>query len=457
MINQGPSPDLILRYSKNLPRYTSYPTALQFQPFSEEKWRRELKEYLNETPAAPVSIYCHLPFCRSLCYFCACNKVIAKDRSGVEPYLQTLETEIRITRELLGGEAPPILQLHWGGGSPNFLTPEEMTRLYQTIRRAFPNIKEEADISAELDPRTTTRDQLKTLRELGFNRISLGIQDFDAKVQKAVNRLQSFESTEALCTEARSFGFKGINIDLIYGLPLQTLTGFQKTVELVSRLRPDRIALYGYAHVTWIKKTQKVFDKMPLPDPNERIALFQSALSYFTAEGYDYIGMDHFALPSDSLFSAKKSGTIHRNFMGYSTHPTNALLGFGVSAISTLPAAFMQNNRSLKAYTTKLSQESLPCERGLRRSWEDRWRAALIEQIMCRGQVDFLHFQEDWGVDIWPLFAQRAALAMIKDGLIEVSPSTLGVTPLGRFFLRNIAALADANDSADSGRYSSAV
>lgn len=436
---------LIERYAKQLPRYTSYPAAVEFSTkFDKDAWMSALQKDLASYSGEPISIYCHLPFCRSLCYFCACNKIIAKDSRDVDPYLAALMQEIAIYRSCFA-DSPPIAQIHWGGGSPNFLTPIEMKALFDAIKRAFPEIKPNADISVELDPRTTTREQLQVLRELGFNRISFGVQDFDPEVQRTINRIQSFECTALLCEEARKLGFLGINIDLIYGLPSQTPESYDRTIDLVCSLRPDRIALYGYAHVTWIKKTQKVFERAHLPSPLERIQLFSSAIKRLCSDGYEYIGMDHFALAEDSLVKAKADGTLHRNFMGYTTHKTPILLGCGLSAISMVPGAFAQNYRGLEEYLKCIEKGALPTERGFALSKEDRWRGALIQEIMCKGEVDFSHFQKHWGEDL-PVRCSKeldALTPLVDDGLLTVSPSGLKTTSCGRFFLRNIASAFD--------------
>lgn len=434
--------DLILRYSKQLPRYTSYPTALEFTPqFTEHNWRNSLLSYIESNKQPSLSLYCHIPFCRSLCYFCACNKIITKTRDEVRPYLTGIIKEIGLYSSMFG-ESASISQLHWGGGSPNFLNPAEIAELFTAIKNVFPNFLPDADISIELDPRTTMSLQLKTLRDLGFHRISLGVQDFAPEVQSVINRVQSFESTELLCNEARNFGFKSINLDLIYGLPLQTIESFQKTLKLVESLRPDRIALYGYAHVSWKSKTQRVFDKLPLPEAKERLELFCMAVEFLVSRGYEYIGMDHFALPGDDLFKAYQDGTLHRNFMGYTTHKNSALLGFGVSAISTLPDAFSQNNRSIKEYLEKIKSGHFPIERGVTRSIEDKWRGALIQEIMCRGRIDRIKFQREWGITLNT--NEKLLEDPLKDSLIEVSSDEISVTKLGRFFLRNIASGFDS-------------
>ncbi|MCO6432057.1 MAG: oxygen-independent coproporphyrinogen III oxidase [Deltaproteobacteria bacterium] len=436
--------ELIQRYGNNLPRYTSYPTAAEFTPtFGSPDWEKDLFRELQENPESPISIYCHLPFCVSLCYFCACNKIISKKRDPVEPYLNALRSEIS---QLAGrfSRLPAVAQLHWGGGTPNYLTPQEIDILMNELRRNFPKFLQGADISIELDPRTVSNHHLQTLHTLGFNRLSFGVQDFDPEVQRVINRIQPYEAVARLCNESRALGFGGINMDLIYGLPKQSEKSFESTLEKVCRLRPDRIALYGYAHVTWVSKTQRVFDKHARPSSDLRLKLFQLALQRLAGEGYRYIGMDHFALAKDPMAAACEDGTLHRNFMGYSTHKTATLLGFGMSSISTIPGAYAQNYRAIKEYTAAVREGRIPVERGLRRSAEDRWRGAAIQSVMCSQPIYFEEFERSWGIDLRDTMRLEIVQALKDDALAEVDDEKLAVTPKGRFFLRNIAAIFDS-------------
>ena len=308
---------LINAYSTQGPRYTSYPTAVEFtNSFNSDSW----KKFLIADAHLSTALYFHLPFCNSLCYFCACNKIIARSREGVAPYLQTLFKELKTYQELLDTKNIEIEQIHWGGGTPNYLLPDEMIELHQRTLEIFPKVENDADISVEIDPRTISSEHLSTLRKLGFNRLSMGVQDFDPFVQETINRIQPYELTRDVCLEARDVGFEGLNIDLIYGLPNQTTKGFSSTLEKILEIKPERIALYGYAHVTWIKKVQKALERSHLPTPEERIDLFLQAYQMLVSAGYLHIGMDHFALPSDELSIAQDSGKLNRNFMGYTTH-----------------------------------------------------------------------------------------------------------------------------------------
>jgi len=435
--------ELIKRYSTAVPRYTSYPTAVEFKDdFSALDWRELLALEFSRERA--LSLYFHIPFCRKLCYFCACNKVITEDRGLATPYIKALESELNSISAF--ASAQPIQQIHWGGGSPNFLSPAEMAELHWQTLRYFPNLKPDAEVSVELDPRTTTSEQLQTLRAIGFNRISFGVQDFDKEVQVTINRVQSFDETLALAESGREFGFEGINLDLIYGLPQQTLEGFSATLKQVLAIRPDRIALYGYAHVTWLQKVQNSFKKFHLPTPGERIALFQIAVKELMDGGYEHIGLDHFALPDDSLSIAAKDGSLNRNFMGYTTHRGATLLGFGASSISTLSSGFAQNEKDPQKYQDKVATGELAVVKGLKRTEDDIWRGELIERILCAGRIDFEMFEKEYGLDprIQMPDAITALSDLISDNLVSYDGKTLAVTPLGRFFARNIASIFDA-------------
>jgi oxygen-independent coproporphyrinogen III oxidase len=436
---------LIEKYSVAGPRYTSYPTAVEFtNNFGRREWIREL-ESLKEQDEGNYSLYLHLPFCPSLCLFCACHKVITKEREVVAPYLTALRREIEAYQEVLPTN-PKIEQLHWGGGSPNYFAPAEMELLGKYLREAFPNWLPDADISVELDPRTTSKEQLLSLRAIGFNRVSMGVQDFDASVQEAVNRIQSFESTAQLVQDSRALGFHSVGIDLIYGLPAQNLKGFDETLNHVLTLRPGRIALYGYAHVTWRTKVQKALTSRDLPTPQERIRLFMKGVERLTEAGYEYIGMDHFALPEDSLALAAKNGSLNRNFMGYTTHRGVKLIGMGASSISTLPDAFAQNVRDISAYQEAVELNGLPVDRGVKRTSEDKLRGEIIENLLCHGAINFKEFESKWRIPFLQKF--KECIGALKDfeadDILRLSSSDLTLTPRGRFFMRNVAMVFDA-------------
>ena len=446
--------ELCQRYAVQGPRYTSYPTAIEFHAgVDAERWRAAVIRDLKSAPATdvgrlPLSLYVHLPFCKSLCYFCACNKIISQDESVVEPYLQLLFREMELYRELLDevGRDFEVEQLHWGGGTPNYLSPEQMVRLQLHTRKLFPTFGADADISAELDPRHCTQEHLDVLRDTGFNRVSFGVQDFAEEVQQSINRIQPYEMTSRLVEWVRERNFSSVNIDLIYGLPAQTLEGFVETVKQILSIRPDRIALYGYAHVTWTVKVQKALERKHLPTPPERIQIFLRALSLFNEAGYRYIGMDHLALPEDSLSTALDTGRLNRNFMGYSSHRGTSILGFGVSSISSTDGAFAQNTKSMELYREHVTKGIVPVERGYERSDEDRLRGEVIETIMCQGDLDVRAFAARWQIDFWEHFgAVWAGLeGFAADGLIELSPQRVRLTTLGKLFARNIAMLFDA-------------
>ncbi len=444
-----PLQDLIAKYAGiQCPRYTSYPTAVEFQPtFHDREWKSALQSDLasrgDRNPA--LALYFHIPFCRTLCFFCACNKVVTKNRAIVAPYLAALRKEIDCYATLLpfGLE---VEQLHWGGGTPNYLTCTEITELYGYCRERFPNFAPDADVSIELDPRTTSFEQLVTLREIGFTRLSFGVQDFDSAVQRIVNRIQPYTMAESLITSARELGFSSIGIDLIYGLPGQTLESFGKTLAMVKRLRPDRISLFGYAHVTWKSKAQASFDPMLLPNAQARIALLTAGIESFLNAGYKSIGMDHFALPEDSLALAMEHGTLNRNFMGFSTHKDAWVIGCGASAVSSIPGAFAQNSKDLAVYQRQVNELGLSVERGVVRTRDDQLRSEIIEKILCGNGVDIDELERHWKIDFWEYFAstRRALLDFVQQGLITLSLSHFEVTEIGRLFARNIAMVFDA-------------
>ncbi len=445
-LSDGSLNRLIEKYSTSGPRYTSYPTAVEFHSgFDSAEWMQTLesdREIRKSTDG--FSLYFHIPFCPSLCYFCACNKVITRDESVTEPYLSAVRNELAMYRSLVGDV--PVEQIHWGGGTPNFLSPESMRRLHGDCLAAFPTLTADADVSIEVDPRTCSDAHIRTLVDLGFNRLSMGVQDFDARVQSLVNRVQPFELTKRVSDEARALGIQSVNVDLIYGLPDQSVDGFRKTIEQILEIRPDRIALYGYAHVTWLKKVQKALEKAHLPTPSERVAIFLEALRMLTEAGYEYIGLDHFALPNDSLSLARRSGKLNRNFMGYSTHRGARLIGIGPSAISTFPEAFAQNTKDVALYQAGMGEKRFVTERGLRRSIDDQIRGDVIESILCLGTLDLKDFQTKWRYDFWSYFAHVLPTfdSFFRDGLLEYSSDSITLSPFGHLFSRNIAMAFDA-------------
>ena len=438
------------------PRYTSYPTADRFvEAFGPAEYRQALAQRAQGAVVggtAPLSLYIHIPFCESVCYYCACNKVITKHHERGAEYLDALKIEIELHAEMLGrGQA--VSQLHFGGGSPTFLSDEELARLMADLRSVF-KLTPSAEVSIEVDPRTATPERLEHLAGLGFNRISFGIQDFDPAVQQAVHRVQSYESVESLISAARRLKFESINADLIYGLPKQTPESFARTIAQVARLRPDRIALYSYAHLPQRFKPQRRIMAADLPPPDHRIRMLGDAIAGFIGHDYVYIGMDHFALPGDSLAAAKRQGRLHRNFQGYSTQPDCDLVALGVSSIGRMGATYSQNAKTLPEYYDALRQGQFPIVRGLTLTRDDLVRRAVIMALMCQGRVEFESIELAHLVRMKEYFAQELAALqpMIEGGLVEVSDDSIQVTATGWFFVRGVAMTFDKNLQADKVR-----
>ena len=438
------------------PRYTSYPTADRFvEAFGHNEYRQALRQRAQGAVvggAPPLSLYVHIPFCEALCYYCACNKIITKHHSRGREYLQLLEKEVALHAGELG-KAQTITQLHLGGGSPTFLDDDELSDLMALLCKTFkpaPN----AEIAIEVDPRTATRERLRHLAALGFNRISFGIQDFDPDVQAAVHRIQSFESVRELVAEARALRFESINADLIYGLPKQTPASFKHTIAQVAELRPTRIALYAYAHLPHRFKPQRRIDASALPTAEQRIDMLRSALSGFIGNGYTYIGMDHFALPTDSLAVAKRQGRLHRNFQGYSTQPDCDLISLGVSGIGRIGATYSQNAKTLPEYSDALAQHEFPIVHGLALTRDDLMRRTVIMALMCQGRVDFESVELAHLINFREAFAaELTQLASLQEmGLVQVTEQAIQVTATGWFFVRAVAMVFDRHLRADRVR-----
>lgn len=429
------TPELLARLSKPGPRYTSYPTAVAFhERFGPEDHARALGRL--GAAGQPLSLYVHLPFCRSLCHYCACNVVITKKAGVAGDYLDLLEREADLVSAALGA-TPRVSQLHLGGGTPTYLTVEELERLHALLARRF-DLSATEEQAVEIDPRVTSREQLAALARLGWNRASFGVQDFDPEVQRAVNRRQTVAQTEALMTAARELGYRGINIDLIYGLPFQREETFARTLDEVLRLRPDRVALYSYAHVPWMRVAQTRFDRRsyPLPGPEEKYALFRAAVRAFLDAGYRHLGMDHFALPEDELAQGLARGTLHRNFQGYTVRRADDLLGLGLSAISDLAGVYAQNEKDLPTWKAAIEAGRLPTSRGFAMSDDDHTRRQLIMALMTGSALppDLARdYPEEW----------EALGDLEADGLVVRGERDLTVTPLGRFFIRNVAMVFD--------------
>ncbi len=440
------SDELLSRMDKSGPRYTSYPTADRFtDTFDEADLRRALAQRVagGFGSASPLSVYVHVPFCASICYYCACNKIITKDHDRARLYAETVLKELDLVcRDI--GPGQPVSQLHFGGGTPTFMSDVQLSDLMQGLRQRL-NFAERGEYSIEIDPRTVDRSRLEHLRSLGFNRVSFGVQDFDPQVQEAVHRIQPFESVERLMSDARDLGFQSINVDLIYGLPRQTAQTFTRTVRQVASLRPDRIALYGYAHLPTRFKPQRRIVPAELPSGGQRVGMLSQALSGFLAEGYQYIGMDHFALPDDPLAQAKRQGRLHRNFQGYSTQPDCDLIALGVSAISRVGATYSQNAKTLDEYQYRLNQGQLPVVRGLTLSRDDLVRRAVIMSIMCHGRLNYESVSLAHLIDARQHFASEleALQPLADDGLLTLDADGFELTALGWYFVRSVAMVFD--------------
>jgi oxygen-independent coproporphyrinogen-3 oxidase len=439
-------PDLLRRYDRPGPRYTSYPTAPQFHPGFGEAALREAATASNGDPIPRrLSLYVHVPFCASPCFYCGCNRIITRDKARGEAYLARLYREIALTAQLFDRDRE-VIQLHFGGGTPNFLSPQQLREAVDTLRSHFHfSSARERDISIELDPRFVSPEDIAVLADIGFNRASFGVQDFDPEVQVAVNRIQSVAETRAVVDACRANGFRSVNVDLIYGLPRQNREGFARTLDIVTDMRPDRIAVYGYAHLPQLFKPQRQIVAEDLPDAETKLGLLQLAITKLTAAGYVYIGMDHFALPDDDLATAQARGGLHRNFMGYTTHADSDLIGLGVSAISHIGDSFSQNPRDLPSWQIALDEGRLPVFRGMRLDEDDQLRADLIQALMCQGEVPVRALERRYGIDFDDYFADAIAKLqpLAEDGLVRLEPDRIAVTSRGRLLLRNIAMCFD--------------
>ena len=438
------------------PRYTSYPTADRFvEAFGSEQYRQALRQRTSGARVGGVpalSLYVHIPFCESVCYYCACNKIITKHKSRGAEYLYWLEREVEMHRAELGS-AQPVSQLHLGGGSPTFLSDDELGSLMALLKRSF-KVQPGAELSIEVDPRTANRERLRNLAAMGFNRVSLGVQDFDADVQQAVHRVQSYEMVHELVAEARALKFESINADLIYGLPKQTPESFRRTIAQVAQMRPSRIALYAYAHLPERFKPQRRIHAAELPRGEQRVRMLGDAIAGFIGNGYVYIGMDHFALPGDALAVARRQGRLHRNFQGYTTQPDADLVALGVSSIGRIGATYSQNAKTLEEYQDALAQGRFPVVRGLALTRDDLLRRAVIMALMCQGRVEFESIELAHLVKAREVFA--AELEQMRElqrlGLVVVDEREIQVTATGWYFIRAIAMVFDRHLQSDRAR-----
>jgi len=448
------------RFVIDVPRYTSYPTAAEFSTEIGPEAHAKQLVALGAYGDGPVSLYVHLPFCAEVCHFCGCHALVARTPERIDRYVRALDREAALVAGLLG-EGRQVAELHFGGGSPSLLEAGAFSALIASLRRAFA-ILPDAAVSIEADPRTTDRGKMETYRREGVERISFGFQDLDDDVQRAIGRNQSAAVSRAAYETAREVGFSGINVDLCYGLPAQTRATFAATVDTVVAMRPDRIALFGYAHVPLLKPRQKLIDAATLPRAELRLQLVADAHARLAAAGYAAIGFDHFALPADPLARAAASGTLHRNFQGYTTTRTDALVGLGLSAISDLPEAYAQNARNLRDYYAAVDAGKLPTERGVRRTADDRLRGDLIRRIMCEFRLHVPAIEAAHELTFADAFAEElVALRRLEDqGLVSLAGDSIEVTPLGRMFVRNVAVVFDAHRRAAppaARRFSSSV
>jgi oxygen-independent coproporphyrinogen-3 oxidase len=449
------STELLQRFDVPGPRYTSYPTADRFvDAYGEAQYVQALDQRRlgARAHAVPLSLFVHIPFCASLCYYCACNKVITGNYGKAVSYLHHLKQEIQLLLPHLG-HGQSVSQLHFGGGTPTYFKDPELIDLMTTLKSAF-QLQPGGEFSIEVDPRTVDAKRLQTLFDVGFNRLSLGVQDFDTQVQVAVHREQSAEQVKALMHEARWLGFESINLDLIYGLPMQTEQSWARTLATVVDLKPDRVALYGYAHLPARFKPQRHIDASTLPNATQKTAMLAMALAAMQAAGYVYIGMDHFALPQDALSIAKRQGRLHRNFQGYSTQPDCDLVSLGVSSIGSIGANYVQNANQLDEYEDLLNQGRLPVVRGIALSRDDLTRRSIIMALMCQGQVDFESIESAHLLNFKDSFAQelRQLQPMTEQGLVRLTDQAIEVTALGWYFVRAIAMVFDRYVQSDQQR-----
>ncbi|WP_313063204.1 oxygen-independent coproporphyrinogen III oxidase [Atlantibacter hermannii] len=430
---------LIQKYNYSGPRYTSYPTALEFSDqFGETEFRQAVARY----PERPLSLYVHIPFCHKLCYFCGCNKIVTRQQHKADQYLDALEQEILHRAPLFAGRT--VKQLHWGGGTPTYLNKAQISRLMNVLRGAF-NFSEKMEISIEVDPREIELDVLDHLRSEGFNRLSMGVQDFNKEVQRLVNREQDEDFIFALLNHAREIGFISTNIDLIYGLPKQTPESFAYTLQRVAELNPDRLSVFNYAHLPTLFAAQRKIKEADLPTAQQKLDILQQTIGSLMQSGYQFIGMDHFARPDDELAVAQREGVLHRNFQGYTTQGDTDLLGLGVSAISMIGDSYAQNFKELKQYYQYVDERGDALWRGLALTRDDCIRRDVIKALICNFRLDFSAVEQQWHLNFRDYFAEDLALLapLAKDGLVDIDDNGIQVTPKGRLLIRNICMCFD--------------
>ena len=449
---------LIRKYDVPGPRYTSYPTALQFtESFGPDAYR----EYLSPRPVSigALSLYVHVPYCRNICYYCACNKIVTRDQSVAERYLDALEKEVKLLAPYFDGRRK-VTQLHWGGGTPTFLSGAELTRLMHILSSHFTLIDSaDREYSIELDPRSIDVDAIALLKGLGFNRVSMGVQDFDPAVQQAINRIQTFEKVDELVRAIRVHRFKSLSFDLIYGLPNQNRDSIEQTLNQVVRLSPDRISCYSYAHLPERFSSQRSIDRLQIPTADEKLEIFHRMVEQLTEAGYLYVGMDHFVKPDDELASAMHNGTLHRNFQGYSTQMAPELIGIGVSSISNTGDLYAQNAKRIDDYFDLLDKGQLPIERGIVLSDEDKLRREVIMQLICRMQLDMRKIEQRFEIDFATFFRNELAALknMANEGLLTMTDRWIHITGTGRPLIRNICMIFDAYSDGEQTRFSKTI
>jgi oxygen-independent coproporphyrinogen-3 oxidase len=452
--------NLIKKYDKPGPRYTSYPTAPQFNDkFTPEMYLDEIIKTNSKEKMPDLSLYYHIPYCDTLCYFCGCNMLVTRNRDRIKEYIKYLKNETDYLRTYINSDRK-VTQLHWGGGTPTHLNPDEIFDLVNYISSSF-NFSQDIEAGCEIDPRGLTKEHLKALREGGFNRISMGVQDFEEKVQKAVNRIQPESITRQVVSWVKELGFSSINLDLMYGLPFQTYESFEKTVDTVIDISPDRIAVFNYAHLPWLKKHMGLIKAEDLPKPEEKLRILKMTIEKLTAAGYTFIGMDHFAKPEDELSIALREKKLYRNFQGYSTNAGTDLYGFGVSSISQLDRIYAQNMKTEKEYYNLLNAETLPITKGYYLSDDDLLRRYVITKIMCDFELNFADVENKFNIVFNKYFenAIKGLDGMAEDNLLSISSNKITITDMGRLLIRNIAMNFDGyiERKEDTGKYSRTV
>ncbi len=440
------SADLLKKYDQTGPRYTSYPTALQFDTnFEQQTYSEIAKQASANHPNRALSLYFHIPFCDTICYYCGCSKIVTRDHSRAAPYLEYLNKELQLQAPLFGKRK--VTQLHWGGGTPTFLDNQQITELMEMTAAAF-NLEQsdEREFSIEIDPRSVDKEKVSLLAKVGFNRLSMGVQDFDPAVQKAVNRIQSKEETLEIIEHARLSGFKSISVDLIYGLPKQNLASFGQTLDSIIDVRPDRVAVYNYAHMPHLFKTQRGIHEDELPSSDTKLKLLSLTIEKLTQAGYLYIGMDHFSLPEDELAIAQKQGTLHRNFQGYSTHAECDLIGLGLTSIGKVGNSYSQNKKDIEEYYAMLDQNQLTVFRGMKLTDDDILRRHIINELMCHSYISYSEVNDRYGIQFNQYFKDELTQleSFIEDGLLHLSDDSIQITPAGRMLTRNVAMVFDA-------------